>query len=69
MIPTARIYLIIHDVGPRGGEVAVNLAADGVDLTRSYMAANIDDAADRLKPILRRLMYGADQPDDEKPPG
>ena len=58
--PTIRLLLTISDVGERGGEVQVTWTAE--DAPCSYMAHDLDDAADRLKPVLRRLMYGADQP-------
>lgn len=63
--PRIRIYLDICDVGGRGGEVQVTWTTE--DDQRAYMAHDLDNAADRLKPILRRLMYGADQPNE--PPG
>lgn len=59
--PRIRLHLTIVDVGPRGAEVM--LTCDTGDGPRAFTGATLEDAIDQIKPVVRRLLWGADQPD------
>lgn len=60
--PTIRLLLTIRDVGQRGGDCEMQLTLDENQL---WYGGTIEQFCDYLKPVLKRLMWGADQPPDD----
>lgn len=85
MPPQVGFYILVTDVGGRGGDVCLRVVSDNEEkaytgpipiVVRQLVGYLEPDAlpekrstAPGIKGAIKRLMYGADQPDDEKPPG
>ena len=58
--PQVRLHVVVTDVGSRGAEVMIVADAEGHSYLRG--APSVDEAVDLLKPLIKRLLWGADQP-------